>query len=74
MEGRFKLTVLEGLKGTVHSHLYTIPLDTPNCPEIHKLVKAYKDIETNRIKLEINRDHQDLELTFTVPYCAKKRE
>lgn len=73
-EGRFKLTVLEGLKGTLQGELYTYALDTPNCPEIDKLVKAYKDIETNRLKLETNRDHQNIELLFTVPFCAKKKK
>lgn len=73
-EGRFKLTVLEGSKGTVHGYLYTVERDTANCPQVDKLVKAYKDIETNRVQLEITRDHQDIELLFTVPFCAKKKE
>src|ERR1700752_1094727 len=71
-EGRFKLSVLEGSKGTLHGYLYAHSRDLANCPKIDKLVKAYKDIETNRIKLEMNRDH-DLELVFTVPYCAKAK-
>lgn len=66
--------MLEGSKGTLLARLYTIPLDTPNCPEITKLAQAHKDIETNRIKLETNRDHQNIELTFPIPYCAKKQE
>lgn len=73
-EGRFKLSVLEGSKGTLHGYLYTVERDTPNCPQVDKLVKAYKDIQTNRVKLEITRDHQDIELLFTVPFCAKKEE
>jgi len=73
-EGRFKLSVLEGSKGTLHGSLYAHSLDLPNCPQIDKLVKAYKDIETKRIKLELNRDHQDIELVLAVPYCAKAKE
>ena len=73
-EGRFKLSVLEGSKGTLHGSLYAHSRDLPNCPQIDKLVKAYKDVETKRIKLELNRDHEDLELVFTVPYCAKAKE
>jgi 5-hydroxyisourate hydrolase-like protein (transthyretin family) len=73
-EGRFKLSVLEGSKGTLHGYLYTVERDTPNCPQVDKLVKAYKDVETNRVQLEITRDHQDIELVFTVPFCAKKKE
>jgi hypothetical protein len=73
-EGRFKLSVLEGSKGTLHGYLYTVERDTPNCPQVDKLVKAYKDVETNRVQLEITSDHQDIELVFTVPFCAKKKE
>lgn len=72
-EGRFKLSVLEGSKGTLHGSLYTISRDRANCPQIDKLVKAYKDIETKRIPLELNRDHY-LELVLPVPYCAKVNE
>ena len=73
-EGRFKLSVLEGSKGMLRGSLYAHSRDLPNCPQIDKFVKAYKDVETKRIKLELNRDHQDLELVFTVPYCAKAKE
>jgi len=69
-EGRFKLSVLEGSKGTVHGSLFALSRDRANCPPIDKLVKAYKDIETKRITLELNRDH-DFELVLPVPYCAK---
>lgn len=68
------VSVLEGSKGTLHGSLYAHSRDLPNCPQIDKLVKAYKDIETKRIKLELNRDHQDIELLFTIPFCAKKKE
>lgn len=72
-EGRFKLSVLEGSKGTVHGSLFAYSRDRANCPQIDKLVKAYKQIETKRITLELNRDH-DLELVLPVPYCAKVKE
>lgn len=73
-EGRFKLSVLEGSKGTLHGSLYAHSRDLPNCPRIDKLVKAYKDIQTKLIPLEMNRDYQDLELVLSVPYCAKAKE
>ena len=73
-EGRFKLTVLEGSKGTLHGYFYSFSRDSANCPQIDKLVKAYKDIETTRVKVELNRDHQNIELTFPFPYCAKGKE
>ena len=72
-EGRFKLSVLEGSKGTLHGTLFAYSRDHANCPQIDKLVKAYKDIETKRIPLELNRDH-DVELVLPVPYCAKVKE
>jgi hypothetical protein len=73
-EGRFKLSVLEGSKGTLHGYLYGSMLDADHCPQIDKLVKAYKDLETKRLKFEINRDYQDVELIFPFPYCAKAKE
>lgn len=72
-EGRFKLSVLEGSKGTLHGSLYAHSLDRANCPQIDKLVKAYKDIQTKPIPLELNRDHY-LELVLPVPYCGKVKE
>lgn len=72
-EGRFKLSVLEGSKGTVRGYLFGFSYDRANCPKIDKLIKAYKDIETKRITVELNRDH-DLELMLPVPYCAKVKE
>lgn len=61
-------------KGTLHGYLYSFSGESANCPKLDKLVKAYKDILTNQIKLELNRDHADLELTFPFPYCAKAKE
>ena len=58
----------------MHGYLYSFSRDSANCPQINKLVKAYKDIETSRVKLEMNRDHQNIELTFPFPYCAKGKE
>lgn len=72
-EGRFKLSVLEGSKGTVHGSLFAFSRDRANCPEIDKLAKAHKGIESERITLELNRDH-DLELVLPVPFCAKVKE
>ena len=73
-EGRFKLSVLEGSKGTLRGYLYSFSRESAKCPQIDKLNKAYKDIETNRVKVELNRDHQDIELVFPFPYCAKAKE
>ena len=49
-EGRFKLSVLEGSIGTLRGYLYSFSRESAKCPQREKLAKAYKDIETNRIK------------------------
>jgi hypothetical protein len=73
-EGRFKLTVLEGSKGTLHGSLYSFSRESAQCPQIDKLNKAYKDIETKRITLELNRDHANIELVFAFPFCPKAKK
>ena len=73
-EGRFKLSVLEGSKGTLHGTLYSFSRESAQCPQIDKLVKAYKDLETRRITLELNRDHANIELVFAFPFCPKAKE
>ena len=73
-EGRFKLSVLESSKGTLHGYMYSFSREAAKCPQLDKLVKAHKDIESSRVKVEMNRDHQDIELVFPFPYCAKAKE
>jgi hypothetical protein len=73
-EGRFKLAVLEGAKGTLQGRLYSMSRESEKCPEIDKLNKAYKDLDTKPITLELNRDHANLELVFAFPYCPKANE
>lgn len=73
-EGRFKLSVLEGSKGTLHGYLYSFSRESANCPKLNKLVQAHKDISTNVIKLELNRDHANIELIFPFPYCVKAKK
>jgi hypothetical protein len=73
-EGRFKLSVLEGSIGTLRGYVYSFSRESSKCPQLEKLNKARKDLETTHLKLDLNRDHQDLELVFPFPYCAKARE
>jgi hypothetical protein len=73
-EGRFKLNVLEGSKGTVRGYMYSFSRESANCPQLDKLNKAYKDLETSRIKIELNRDHANIELVFPFPFCPKAKE
>lgn len=48
-----------------------------NCPPLEKLIKAPKgggpQVETPSVKLEINRDIQDVKLVFPFPACEKAR-
>ena len=73
-EGRFRLRVLEGLKGTVHGYVFRYSGQVENCPKLEAIIKARKEIVTNKINVELNRDHQDLELVFPFPYCKKTKE
>lgn len=73
-EGRFKLAVLEGTKGTLHGSLFGFSRELSQCPAIDKLNKARKDIETKRLSLELNRDHTNIELVFAFPFCPKAKE
>ena len=73
-EGRFKLSILEGSKGTLHGYFYSSSRESEKCPQIDKLNKAYKDLETSRMKLEIYRDYEDIELVFAFPFCPKAKD
>jgi hypothetical protein len=73
-EGRFRLRVLEGLKGTVIGYMFRYSGQVQNCPKLEAIIKARKEIVTNKINVELNRDHQDLELVFPFPYCKKAKE
>lgn len=73
-EGRFRLRVLEGLKGTVIGYMFRYSGQVQNCPKPEAIIKARKEIVTNKINVELNRDHQALELVFPFPYCKKAKE
>jgi len=73
--GRFSLTVLASLKGSLRGHMLIYRGEYKDCPMLEKLIKAEAqsigDLFTNVIKLETNTDYKDLELNFPFPYCAK---
>lgn len=77
-QGRFSLTVLQGLKGWLRGFMYTYEGEYDNCPQLDKLIKAkggnVPDIGTKPIRLEINRDIQDIKLVFPFPYCVKSKQ
>lgn len=77
-QGRFTLTVLEGLKGTLRGVMSSYEGEFVNCPQLDKLLRAkggyVADVETKPMTLEITRDMQDIKLTFPFPYCEKARE
>lgn len=76
-QGRFTLTVLEGLKGNLRGYMHSFVGEFVNCPQLDKLIKEkggmVPDIGTNPIPLEITRDMEDIKLTFPFPYCEKAR-
>jgi hypothetical protein len=77
-QGRFTLTVLEGLKGTLRGFMFPYEGKYVDCPELDKLLKAngghLPDLGTKTMSLEITRDIQDIKLTFPIPYCKKAKE
>jgi hypothetical protein len=77
-QGRFTLTVLEGLKGNLRGFMYTFEGEFVDCTQLDKLIRAnggrVPDVGTKPIPLEIMRDIQDIKLTFPFPYCKKARE
>lgn len=73
-EGRFRIRVLEGLKGTVFGYMFSYSGEFENCPKLEAIIKAGKNIVTNDVNVELNRDHQDLELVFPFPGCKKARK
>lgn len=77
-EGRFTLTVLQGLKGKLQGSMYTYAGEFINCPQLEKIIKAkggqMMDVETPAIELEVNRDIQDVKLVFPFPFCAKAKQ
>lgn len=78
-QGRYSLTVLQGLKGRLRGFMYTYSGEFLNCPQLEKIIKenggSVPDVSTKPIKLEINTDLQDVKLIFPFPYCVKaKRE
>lgn len=77
-QGRFSLTVLQGLKGSLRGFMYTYEGEFENCPQLDKLIKArggnVPDVGTKPIMLEINRDVQDIKLIFPFSYCVKAEQ
>jgi len=73
-EGRFRMRVLEGLKGSVVGYMFSYSGEYENCPKLEAIIKKRKSIVTNKINVELNRDHQDLELVFPFPHCKRAKE
>ena len=73
-EGRFRLQVLEGLKGTVYGYMFAYSGEYENCPKLEAILKARQNVSTNSINVELNRDYQDLDLVFPFPKCKRVKE
>lgn len=75
-QGRFSLTILQGLKGSLYGFMYTYAGEYVNCPQLEKIIKAQGGsvpVETPPVKIEINRDIQDVKLMFAFPACVKAK-
>jgi hypothetical protein len=77
-EGRFSLSVLQGLKGLLRGSMHAYEGEYAKCPKLDKLIKAsgedFLEVETKPLRLEINSDMQDDKLVFPFPYCMKAKE
>ncbi|MCM3873819.1 MAG: carboxypeptidase-like regulatory domain-containing protein [Pyrinomonadaceae bacterium] len=77
-QGHFSLTVLQGLRGRLRGYMYTYEGEYANCPQLDKLIRAKgghaHDIGTKPIMLEIDRDVEEIKLTFPFPYCVKAKQ
>jgi len=78
-QGRFTLTVLEGLKGKLRGSMWTYVGEYADCPQLDNLLKTKggdsgMEVGTKPMSLEITRDMQEIKLTFPFPYCRKAKE
>lgn len=77
-QGRFTLTVLQGLKASLRGFMLTDKGQYLDCPQLDKLFTTggdrIPDIETKSLPLEVTGDIQDIKLTFPFPYCKKTKE
>ena len=62
------------MKGTVNGYMFSYSGEFENCPKLEAIIKTRQEIVTNKINIELNRDHQDLELVFPFPHCKKAKE
>ena len=73
-QGRFSLTVLQRLKGSLYGFMYTYEGEYANCPQLDKILKASggsMEVSTKPVKIEVSGDIQDLKLVFPFPRCEK---
>ncbi|HWT03626.1 MAG TPA: carboxypeptidase-like regulatory domain-containing protein [Pyrinomonadaceae bacterium] len=76
-QGRFSLTVLQGLRGSLYGVMLTYEGEYANCPQLDKILRANgrsTEVTTKPLKMEINSDAQDIKLVFPFPRCEKARE
>ena len=74
--GRFRLSVLKGVKGELFSDAYVSAGSFKNCPKVDELIaKTGEDsvtVYTNRIELTAEENLYDVELILPFPLCEKK--
>ena len=75
-QGRFSLTLLQGLRGSLSGHMYTYVGEYANCPQLDKLLRANgpsMEVTTKPLRIEVNSDLQDIKLVFPFPRCEKAK-
>lgn len=76
-QGRFELTVLKGIRGTIRGEITTYEGKYLNCPALDELARKgggfVSDLSTKRIELEVNSDSDGIILKFPFPYCARAK-
>ena len=76
-EGRFSLKILQGSAGWINGEMYLYATKYKDCPQVDKIVRKNGEqmmtALTNRVKLEVKDNIQDVKLQFKFPFCARRK-
>lgn len=76
-EGRFSLTVLRGVGGSVHGSMLALEGEYADCPQLDKLIRAAggddTEVRTRPVRVEDGGDMQGIKLVFPFPRCEKAK-
>ena len=76
-EGRFSLKILQGSAGWINGEMYLYESKFKDCPQVDKIVKKNGErmitVPTNRVKLDVRDNIQDVKLAFKFPFCGLRK-